>query len=189
MKIAADNKINGNNTWNLALIDYFADMTLLRDGDSINFQKASFTLDGCVKVYTSRIDSVEQETRKLLLGLTDKENQPDVEVDEGGDQANVKQKRRKQAAATLVDNDVISTEAFELDFAADPLFQKTAADFDEGGAKGLLLSHLDIGTNGKVIFDATDANEASSLNAESLFYTSTVQIDIQGLKGKDMRHY
>ena len=55
------------------MIDYFADMSLLRDGDSINFQKASFTLDGCVKVYTSRIDSVDTETKKLLMGLVEKE--------------------------------------------------------------------------------------------------------------------
>ncbi len=58
-----------NNTWNLALIDYFADMTLLRDGDSINFQKASCTLDGCIKIYTSRIDSVDSDTKKLINGL------------------------------------------------------------------------------------------------------------------------
>lgn len=45
-------------------------MTLLRDGDSINFQKASCTLDGCVKIYTSRVDSVDTETRKLLHGLS-----------------------------------------------------------------------------------------------------------------------
>jgi condensin complex subunit 2 len=39
------------NTWNLALIDYFHDMSLLRNGEdnSINFQKASCTLDGAVK--------------------------------------------------------------------------------------------------------------------------------------------
>lgn len=48
LKISADNKINVSNTWNLALIDYFADMTLLRDGDSINFQKASCTVDHVV---------------------------------------------------------------------------------------------------------------------------------------------
>lgn len=65
--------MNSTNAWNLAIIDYFADTTLLRIGDGIDFRKASFTLDGCVKVYTSRIDSVETETRKLLLGLADKE--------------------------------------------------------------------------------------------------------------------
>jgi len=65
-------KITSTNTWNLALIDYFHDMSLLRNGDgdnSINFQKASCTLDGCVKIWTSRVDSVATETGKLLSGL------------------------------------------------------------------------------------------------------------------------
>lgn len=66
-------KINSSNTWSFALIDYFHDMSLLRnaDGDgSINFQKASCTLDGCVKIWTSRVDSVATETGKLLNGLS-----------------------------------------------------------------------------------------------------------------------
>lgn len=71
MKIAADNKINAKNSWNFALIDYFSDMSLLKEGDSINFQKASCTLDGCVKIYSSRVDSVIDETGKLLHGLTE----------------------------------------------------------------------------------------------------------------------
>lgn len=64
-------KINANNSWNFALIDYFHELTFLRDGDSINFQKASVSLDGCVKIYTSRVDSVATETGKLLSGLAD----------------------------------------------------------------------------------------------------------------------
>ena len=55
----------------MGLINYFHDMSVLRDGDSINFQKASCTLDGCVKIYTTRVDSVDTETKKLLSGLTD----------------------------------------------------------------------------------------------------------------------
>ena len=35
----------------------------------INFEKASATLDGCVKVWTSRVDSVATETGRLLSGL------------------------------------------------------------------------------------------------------------------------
>ncbi|KAG8905046.1 hypothetical protein FRB99_000782 [Tulasnella sp. 403] len=73
MKLATDNKINANNAWNFALIDYFQDMSLLRNelDNSINFQKASFTLDGCVKIWTSRVDSVGTETGKLLNNLAD----------------------------------------------------------------------------------------------------------------------
>lgn len=48
-------------------------MSILRNelDNSINFQKASFTLDGCVKIWTSRVDSVGTETGKLLSNLAD----------------------------------------------------------------------------------------------------------------------
>lgn len=88
-------KINAANSWNLALIDYFYDMNILRDGDSINFQKASCTLDGCVKIYTSRVDSVASETGKLLSGLADNaagEDQHDGDA-EGGNEGGAPRKR------------------------------------------------------------------------------------------------
>jgi condensin complex subunit 2 len=46
-----------------------------------------------------------------------------------------------------------------LEFAVDPLFKKTSADFDEGGARGLLLNHLSVDVEGKIIFDAGDARD------------------------------
>ena len=106
MKMATDNKINATNSWNFALIDYFHDMSLLKEGDGVNFQKASCTLDGCVKIYTSRVDSVATETGKLLSGLADSGNKkqkhdeediPDAEEDqeeEAGDGAKRHVKKR-----------------------------------------------------------------------------------------------
>ena len=44
----------------------------------------------------------------------------------------------------------------ELEFAVDPLFKKASADFDEGGAKGLLLNHLSIDSEGRIVFDSSD---------------------------------
>ncbi len=89
MKMATDNKINATNSWNFALIDYFHDMSLLKEGDGVNFQKASCTLDGCVKIYTSRVDSVATETGKLLSGLADsgnkKSNKDNVAGEAGGE--------------------------------------------------------------------------------------------------------
>ena len=89
MKMATDNKINAANSWNFALIDYFHDMSLLKEGNGVNFQKASCTLDGCVKIYTSRVDSVATETGKLLSGLADsrdsKKKDRDGEEGEGED--------------------------------------------------------------------------------------------------------
>ena len=86
MKMATDNKINATNSWNFALIDYFHDMSLLKEGDGVNFQKASCTLDGCVKIYTSRVDSVATETGKLLSGLADSGNKKGRRGDEDGEE-------------------------------------------------------------------------------------------------------
>lgn len=86
MKMATDNKINASNSWNFALIDYFHDMSLLREGDGVNFQKASCTLDGCVKIYTSRVDSVATETGKLLSGLAEsRDRSRHQEAEESGE--------------------------------------------------------------------------------------------------------
>ena len=62
-------------------------MSLLREGDGVNFQKASCTLDGCVKIYTNRVDSVATETGKLLSGLADSGNKKKKGEDgEGGEE-------------------------------------------------------------------------------------------------------
>ena len=75
IRMATDNKINSRNSWNFALIDYFYDLNVLRDSENnINFQKASATLDGCVKIYSSRVDSVSNETGKLLSGLAQRKD-------------------------------------------------------------------------------------------------------------------
>ena len=90
MKMATDNKINATNSWNFALIDYFHDMSLLKEGDGVNFQKASCTLDGCVKIYTSRVDSVATETGKLLSGLAESGSKKSRRSeDDGGEDENV----------------------------------------------------------------------------------------------------
>jgi condensin complex subunit 2 len=60
-------------------------MSLLKEGDGVNFQKASCTLDGCVKIYTSRVDSVATETGKLLSGLADHGNKKRKGDDQEGE--------------------------------------------------------------------------------------------------------
>ncbi|KAF9971713.1 hypothetical protein BGZ73_005242 [Actinomortierella ambigua] len=170
LKLATDNKINANNSWNFALIDYFHEMSLLRDGDSINFQKASCTLDGCVKIYTSRVDSVATETTKLLGGLATSTKRDDVE---GGDDENDETDKPTRKKSVRRDNTLakdfesLSLEKFNLEFAVDPLFKKTSADFDEGGARGLLLNHLSVDPEGKIIFDAGDARDDGDEGDES----------------------
>ncbi|KAK5149812.1 hypothetical protein LTS14_010633 [Recurvomyces mirabilis] len=173
MKMATDNKINAANSWNFALIDYFHDMSLLREGDGVNFQKASCTLDGCVKIYTSRVDSVATETGRLLSGLADSggrkkgrgaegdDGEGEGEEEDGEEDGEGKKKTRKKASrsaeATLVNHfDQLRLKKMELEFSVDPLFKKAAADFDEGGPKGLLMNHLAIDSTGRIVFDSSD---------------------------------
>ncbi|KAF5027670.1 hypothetical protein F66182_231 [Fusarium sp. NRRL 66182] len=170
MKMATDNKINATNSWNFALIDYFHDMSLLKEGDGVNFQKASCTLDGCVKIYTNRVDSVATETGKLLSGLADSNNakkkdkegegdeSDEEELDENGEvKKRPKKKTQRSSEATLAPSfNSLQLKKFELEFTVDPLFKKASADFDEGGAKGLLLNHLMIDSQGRIVFDSSD---------------------------------
>ncbi|ESZ98914.1 putative Condensin complex subunit 2 [Sclerotinia borealis F-4128] len=179
MKMATDNKINAANSWNFALIDYFHDMSLLKEGDGVNFQKASCTLDGCVKIYTSRVDSVATETGKLLSGLADSgnnkkkrgeneegdgdESEEEVEDENGVVRKKTKKRTQRSSEATLATSfSALQLKKFELEFSVDPLFKKASADFDEGGAKGLLLNHLSIDSKGRIVFDSSDdAGDAS----------------------------
>ncbi|POS85177.1 hypothetical protein EPUL_004602, partial [Erysiphe pulchra] len=186
MRMATDNKINATNSWNFALIDYFHDLSLLKEGDSVNFQKASCTLDGCVKIYTSRVDSVATETGKLLSGLADsannkskktenkngEESEEDVEEEDGVVRKRPKKRSQRSCDTTLASSfETLRLKKFELEFSVDPLFKKASADFDEGGAKGLLLNHLSIDCQGRIVFDSSDDaidafNESSASGKE-----------------------
>lgn len=197
MKMATDNKINATNSWNFALIDYFHDMSLLRNNtdNSINFQRASCTLDGCVKIWTSRVDSVGTETGKLLSNLA---NEGVVaEDDEGATSDNAdpqdpsqsrKKKKTHRPDSTLAkDVTQLRSKKLDLEFRVDPLFRKTCADFDEGGAHGLLMNHLGLGVgseaNMRVVFDASDSmgrvmeEEEQELEPED-------EIDLSYLRGE-----
>ncbi|TFK25577.1 barren [Coprinopsis marcescibilis] len=167
MKMATDNKINAGNSWNVALIDYFHDMSLLRnqDDNSINFQRASCTLDGCVKIWTSRVDSIGTETGKLLSNLASGGKDDDDEEGNNSDNPDGPSQPKKKKARTgnnlAKDFDALKGQKLDLEFSVDPLFKKTCADFDEGGAQGLLMNHLCLGLGGdggmRVIFDASDS--------------------------------
>lgn len=41
-------------------------------------------------------------------------------------------------------------------FVVDPLYHQTSAQFDEGGAKGLLLNNLGVYANCRVLFDSSE---------------------------------
>ncbi|GEQ70779.1 hypothetical protein JCM33374_g4458 [Metschnikowia sp. JCM 33374] len=167
IKLSTDNKITSKNSWHFALIDYFHDLNVIKDGDNINFQRASATLDGCVKIYSSRVESAASETGKLLSGLATKrgqlelENMPSDDENEDGTEdpdptaGKKERKMNRVVESTLVPFEAIQIKKLDQELAIDPLFKKALAEFDEGGAKSLLLNTLNIDSSGRVVFDAT----------------------------------
>lgn len=195
---ASHQKINANNSWNFALIDYFHDMSLLRNNtdNSINFQRASCTLDGCVKIWTSRVDSVNDETNKLLRGVRDgpgggdSDNEDQDGADGGPGSQRTQRKGTHRAEATLAKSAAqLRSKKLDLEFSVDPLFKKTCADFDEGGAHGLLMNHLSLGVgiDGgglRVVFDASDAVAKSGDDEEADEVEPVDTVDLSELRGR-----
>lgn len=190
-------------------------MSLLKEGDGVNFQKASCTLDGCVKIYTSRVDSVATDTGKLLSGLAEsgsrkrRSDAADIDGDdEDGDgegedgQRKRKKRANRSAESTLAKSFAeLQNKKMELELSVDPLFKKASADFDEGGAKGLLLNVLAIDAKGRIVFDSSDdANDATPADTRATpapdeivdqqeeeveeAVSEDVEIDITGLAAK-----
>jgi len=84
--------------------------------------------------------------------------------------------------------EALEVKQFDVEFSVDPLFKKTSAEFDEGGASGLLLSHLQIDQNGRIIFDSSDSisdlqeQKSPSVNINQS-QASDSSCSISGLKG------
>ncbi|KAM0681731.1 hypothetical protein GINT2_000245 [Glugoides intestinalis] len=66
LKASAENRINAKNAWKATLIEHFVETNKSGQQGSVNFQRASCTLEGCMKVYSTRVDDVSENTQKLL---------------------------------------------------------------------------------------------------------------------------
>ncbi|ODV61417.1 uncharacterized protein ASCRUDRAFT_69919 [Ascoidea rubescens DSM 1968] len=185
LRLANDNKINYKNSWNVALIDYFHDLSLFKDSsNNINFQSVSTTLDGCIKVYSTRVDSAANETGKLLTNLsinnkstTLNNNNDNGNLDNNLDDLddpnneyntqiirNLKAKNSKlnKPVNTLVNFAQIKLKKQDLELQIDPLFKSALANFDGGGAKSLFSNLLDIDKSQRLIIDSTNTNHLIS---------------------------
>ena len=176
IKLASENKINAKNTWSLALIDHISEIVRdSKDEDGqTNFQKSSCTLDAGVKIYASRVDSFHNETFKMLGGMNKVATVEEGEEEEGGGFETAKgdgegldgegapltrKKRSARAVATLEPPDAHTVARVDEANVVDPLFQKTSALFDEGGASGLLLNNLSVHRGCNICFDSEEVPE------------------------------
>jgi condensin complex subunit 2 len=190
LKMASENKITASNTWGLPLIEHLDDLIKEDDPNKhTNFQRASVTLDAGVKIYSYRVDSVHTETFKILGGLgraSGPGEEGEGELGDGGVEGeNVSPSKRKRRGelnpeATLEPSlDALNIKKFDLAFAVDPLFHKTSAQFDEGGAKGLLLNNLSVYRGCEIVFDSMDVPEAAVDDAaNSTISSARVDLDV-----------
>ena len=69
IRMNAENRINAGNSWNLKLIENMDKLTSNENGETVNFTKASCTLDASVKIYSYRVDDVHLTSYKVLANL------------------------------------------------------------------------------------------------------------------------
>jgi condensin complex subunit 2 len=84
IRMNAENRINASNSWNLSLIDHLdrfltipqetssndpLDLDGVNGGATVNFTKASCTLDASVKIYSYRVDDIHLTSYKVLANL------------------------------------------------------------------------------------------------------------------------
>jgi condensin complex subunit 2 len=84
IRMNAENRINASNSWNLSLIDHLdrfltipqetssnapLDLDGSPGGATVNFTKASCTLDASVKIYSYRVDDIHLTSYKVLANL------------------------------------------------------------------------------------------------------------------------
>ncbi|KAH9803906.1 Condensin complex subunit 2 [Citrus sinensis] len=166
--VSAPRKINQNNTWELKLIDHLSEIIKVETvGDAeTNFQKASCTLEAGVKIYSVRVDAVHAQAYKVLGGITRAGQEDDQETITAGENVDnrtdaIHPKRdfeRKISPLSTLDSsfETFNVKKFDVAFAVDPLSHQTSAQFDEGGARGLLLNNLGVYGGCRVLFDSLE---------------------------------
>jgi len=190
------NKVNSKNAFEVPFPNV-EDLSDFRQasGDT-SWKKLSQTLDAGAKIYGFRVDSVHNETYKVLGGL----NRADIkEIDEAIQEELRKDeeegvgrrpKRDTEGESTLEKNIAnIDANKYDLEFDVDPLFQKTSAKFDEGGAKGLLLNNLFVNPDLNLMLDSHGTKELQSLDSQVIggkLRISLTKSDLKDLPSGDI---
>ncbi|NXX80817.1 CND2 protein, partial [Urocolius indicus] len=162
IKLSAENKITTKNAFGLHLIDYITEILKQKDSDVTNFKVAAGTLDASAKIYAVRVDAVHADTYKVLGGLgKDSASTKDVESPEGDTSAPEAVKRvqpKKKPSIQTIEHNLNNINVAEANrrCEVDPLFQKTAASFDECSTTGIFLSGLHTQSwHSELLFDSS----------------------------------
>ncbi|XP_048498513.1 condensin complex subunit 2 isoform X2 [Beta vulgaris subsp. vulgaris] len=196
VKLASENKITQKNTWELKLIDHLSEIIKVEEENNnaaTNFQRASCTLETGVKIYAVRVDAWHADAYRVLGGISRTGLGDEHEFSIGGTRTciarngkkSVKETERKVSPLSTVESsfEALNIKKFDVAFTVDPLYHQTSAQFDEGGAKGLLLCNLGVYGGCRVLFDSQEvpAECISSTNGS----TSSNLVDVFFAKDND----
>lgn len=117
----------------------------------VNFQKASCTLDASIKIYSHRVDDTYASSHRILESLSrngnvgggdNEDGEPNTE--RAAARVGSKSASSRLGVAETIERDskLLNAVKVEADQAADPMFHKMSKAFDEGGAKGMLMTNL-----------------------------------------------
>ncbi|NXP51111.1 CND2 protein, partial [Heliornis fulica] len=179
-------KITSKNAFDLYLIEYMSNV-LKQEQDLTDFKVVASTLDASVKIYSMRVDVVHTDAYKVLGGLC-KDSVPAKNVDTPEEENSpvpeaVKrvQTKKKHSVKTIEQNlNNINVSEANRRCAVDPMFQKTAASFDECSTAGIFLSSLHTDScRSELLFDSDIVPLPSS---ETLVLPSSDPVNVEGLK-------
>ncbi|XP_005891674.2 condensin complex subunit 2 isoform X2 [Bos mutus] len=151
IKLSTENKITTKNAFGLHLIDFMSEILKQKDAEPTNFKVAAGTLDASTKIYAVRVDAVHADVYKVLGGLGKDAPPPEEAEDHGADgsatetgTAKKAPKPRKKHSCKTIEQNVnnLNVSSADRKCEVDPMFQKTAASFDECSTAGVFLSTL-----------------------------------------------
>ncbi|XP_068777015.1 condensin complex subunit 2 isoform X2 [Struthio camelus] len=188
IKLSTENKITTKNAFGLHLIDYMTEILKQKDSELTNFKIAAGTLDASAKIYAVRVDAVHADAYKVLGGLG-KDSAPtkDADSQEGGESTASPetgkrvQTKKKHTFKTIEQNlnNINMSEAHRRS-EVDPMFQKTAASFDECSTAGIFLTGLRThGCHSELLFDSKIVPLPSS---ETLALPNSAPVKVTDLK-------
>ncbi len=214
-------KINQKNAFALSLLDHL-NQIVHQDGDKApNFVSAGCTLDASIKIYSCRVDAVHSDTYRVWGGFSksapelkededDDENGQkeksggvhgfgDDEVDGDGDNSvlsvsspTAKKSHKKRSSTIEAHPESLLQKKPENDISTDPFFQKMAASFDEGGAKGMMVATVNVQRACAMVIDSNArhddaaASSAGDVRADMLDAEELIDMFTKGIKLKPL---
>ncbi|NWV11511.1 CND2 protein, partial [Ptilonorhynchus violaceus] len=187
IKLSTENKITTKNAFGLHLIDYMTEILKQKNSELTNFKVAAGTLDASAKIYAVRVDSVHADTYRVLGGLG-KDSAPAKDLESPGEEhspapeaAKKVQPKKKQSFKTIEQNlNNINVSEATRRCEVDPMFQRTAASFDECSTAGIFLTGLHTQSfQSQLLFDSEVVPLPSS---ETLALPSSDPVKVPDLK-------